>query len=86
MPFEQVSDFLKAVQEIPDPSADTGEVEQKKWIMRAARGPAGSYQAIGFWLVDAWGSFVDLIKVLSLLALGYEILLMICFCLARRNN
>lgn len=64
VPFEQVADFLKAVQEIPDPSADGDDVEQKKWIMRAARGPAdGSYKAIGLWLADAWGSFVDLIKV-----------------------
>lgn len=87
MPFEQVSDFLKAVQEIPDPSADTSEVEQKKWIMRAARGPAGSYKAIGLWLVDAWGSFVDLIKVLSLefRARNVECLLTKSF-LARRND
>lgn len=87
VPFEQVSDFLKAVQEIPDPSADTSEVEQKKWIMRAARGPAGSYKAIGLWLVDAWGSFVDLIKVLSLefRARNVECLLTKSF-LARRND
>ena len=65
MPFDQVSHFLKSVQEIPDPSADEDEVEQKKWIMRAARGPAeGSGSAIRLWMTDAWSSFVDLIKVL----------------------
>lgn len=64
VPFEQVSQFLKAVQEIPDPSADDDEAEQKKWIMRAARGPAdGSYEAVKLWLTDAYSSFVDLIKV-----------------------
>ena len=68
VPFEQVSQFLKAAQEIPDPSADVDEAEQKKWIMRAARGPAdGSYKALKLWLVDAWGSFVDLIKVFTCL-------------------
>lgn len=74
MPFEQVSQFLKAAQEIPDPSADVDEAEQKKWIMRAARGPAGgSYKALKLWLIDAWGSFVDLIKVSTCLPgyLGY---------------
>lgn len=64
VPFEQVSQFLKAVQEIPDPSVDDDEAEQKKWIMRAARGPAdGSYEAVKLWLTDAYSSFVDLIKV-----------------------
>ncbi|RAH43985.1 HMG-CoA reductase [Aspergillus brunneoviolaceus CBS 621.78] len=63
LPFEQVSDFLKAVQEIPEPSAGAGEGEQKKWIMRAARGPAyGSTGALKLWFADAWNSFVDLIK------------------------
>lgn len=66
LPFEQVSDFLKAVQEIPEPSAGAGEGEQKKWIMRAARGPAyGSTGALKLWFADAWNSFVDLIKVFS---------------------
>lgn len=64
VPFGQVSEFLKAAQEIPDPSADEEEVEQKKWIMRAARGPVyGSSRALKLWLTDAWSSFVDLIKV-----------------------
>ncbi|KAF7159333.1 hypothetical protein CNMCM5623_004647 [Aspergillus felis] len=63
LPFDQVPQFLKAVQEIPDPSSDEDDGEQKKWIMRAARGPAySSGGAIKLWLTDAWGSFVDLIK------------------------
>ncbi|KAJ6021897.1 hypothetical protein N7540_007401 [Penicillium herquei] len=61
-PFEQVSDLLKAVQEIPDPSTDGEEIESKKWIMRAARGAAGSRTALKLWMTDAWSSFVDLIK------------------------
>lgn len=68
VPFEQVSQLLRAVQEIPDPSADGDETEQKKWIMRAARGPAdGSTKAVKLWFIDAWGSFVDVIKVPYLL-------------------
>lgn len=63
VPFEHVSDFLKAVQEIPDPAADEGRGEQKKWIMRAVRGPAyGSRGELKVWFTDAWSSFVDLIK------------------------
>ncbi|KAK1148981.1 3-hydroxy-3-methylglutaryl-coenzyme A (HMG-CoA) reductase isozyme [Aspergillus melleus] len=63
LPFDQVPQFLKAVQEIPDPSADEDIGEQKKWIMRAARGPAsGSTRSLQLWLTDAWSSFVDLIK------------------------
>jgi hydroxymethylglutaryl-CoA reductase (NADPH) len=64
LPFDQVPQFLKAVQEIPDTSSDEDDGEQKKWIMRAARGPAyGSGSAVKLWFADAWGSFVDLIKV-----------------------
>lgn len=71
LPFDQVPQFLKAVQEIPDTSSDEDDGEQKKWIMRAARGPAyGSGGAIKLWLADAWGSFVDLIKV-NVFALRY---------------
>ncbi|KAJ6081838.1 hypothetical protein N7499_006712 [Penicillium canescens] len=75
--FDQVSELLKAVQEIPNPSADEEEEESKKWIMRAARGPAyGSRRAVKLWFADAWGSFVDLIKHaetidIVIMALGY---------------
>ncbi|KAL3465494.1 hydroxymethylglutaryl-coenzyme A reductase-domain-containing protein [Aspergillus heterothallicus] len=63
LPFEQVPDFWKAVQELPDPTIQDDEGEQKKWIMRAARGPIyGSNGAARLWLADAWSSFVDLIK------------------------
>jgi len=77
VPFEQVSELLKAVQEIPNPSTDEDEEESKKWIMRAARGPAyGSRRAVKLWFADAWGSFVDLIKHaetidIVIMALGY---------------
>ncbi|KAE8360532.1 hydroxymethylglutaryl-coenzyme A reductase-domain-containing protein [Aspergillus caelatus] len=62
LPYAQVSQFLKAVQEIPDSSADEDVGEQKKWIMRAARGPATGPRTVKLWLTDAWSSFVDLIK------------------------
>lgn len=63
VPFDQVPDLLKAVQEIPEPSSEEEEeVESKKWIMRAARGASTSSAALMLWLTDAWGSFVDLIK------------------------
>ncbi|KAJ5863641.1 Hydroxymethylglutaryl-CoA reductase class I/II substrate-binding [Penicillium soppii] len=77
VPFEQVSELLKAVQEIPNPSNEEDEEESKMWIMRAARGPAyGSRRAIKLWVADAWGSFVDLIKHaetidIVIMALGY---------------
>ncbi|KAB8235064.1 3-hydroxy-3-methylglutaryl-coenzyme A (HMG-CoA) reductase isozyme [Aspergillus alliaceus] len=62
LPYAHVSPFLKAVQEIPDPSADEDVDEQKKWIMRAARGPASGPRTVKIWFTDAWSSFVDLIK------------------------
>lgn len=76
VPFDQVSEFLRAVQEIPNPAGDEEEVESKKWIMRAARGAAGSRVALKMWLADAWSSFVDLIKHaetidIIIMALGY---------------
>lgn len=73
MPFDQVPEFLKAVQEIPDPLADEDDVEQKKWIMKAARGPVyGSRRAVKLWLTDAWSSFVDLIKVSHKICIAFE--------------
>ncbi|KAJ5500188.1 Hydroxymethylglutaryl-CoA reductase class I/II substrate-binding [Penicillium expansum] len=77
VPFDQVSELLRAVQEIPTPSVDEDEEESKKWIMRAARGPAyGSRRAVKLWIADAWNSFVDLIKHaetidIVIMALGY---------------
>ncbi|OJJ02418.1 hypothetical protein ASPVEDRAFT_132429 [Aspergillus versicolor CBS 583.65] len=63
LPFDQVPQFLKVVQELPDPTIDGEEGEQKQWIMRAARGPvSGPRGSVRFWLADAWSSFVDLIK------------------------
>ncbi|CDM33504.1 hypothetical protein DTO013E5_7367 [Penicillium roqueforti] len=77
VPFEQVSELLRAVQEIPAPPTDGNEVESKKWIMRAARGPVhGSRRAVKLWIADSWNSFVDLIKHaetidIVIMALGY---------------
>jgi len=62
VPFANLPDFLKAVQEIPDPSTEDEEGEQRKWIMKAARGKR-SHQVFKVWVTEAWSSFVDLIKV-----------------------
>ncbi|KAL5341260.1 hydroxymethylglutaryl-coenzyme A reductase-domain-containing protein [Aspergillus crustosus] len=63
LPFDQVPQFLRAVQELPEPTIEDEEGEQKMWIMRAARGPIyGSNGAVRHWISDAWSSFVDLIK------------------------
>ncbi|QKX62862.1 uncharacterized protein TRUGW13939_10027 [Talaromyces rugulosus] len=75
VPFESLPDFLKAVQEIPDPSTEDEEGEQRKWIMKAARGK-GSRQAFKVWVTEAWSSFVDLIKHaetidIAIMTLGY---------------
>jgi hydroxymethylglutaryl-CoA reductase (NADPH) len=64
IPYENVADFLREVQEIPDPSADNDVGEQRKWIMKVTRGAAyGSRGAFKIWVSDAWTSFMDLIKV-----------------------
>ncbi len=64
LPFGQVPQFLNAVQELPDPTIEGEEGEQKQWIIRATRGPvSGPRGSVRFWLADAWTSFVDLIKV-----------------------
>lgn len=64
VPFAEVSDFLKAVQEIPDRSQSSDGKEEKMWIMKAARSNGnGSHRVFRTWLSDAWSSFVDLLKV-----------------------
>lgn len=74
VPFDQVPQFLKAVQEIPDTSTDDDEAEQKKWIMVAARGATGgSRRALWLWMTDAWSSFVDLIKVFEFPMRGCQV-------------
>ncbi|PGG98462.1 hydroxymethylglutaryl-CoA reductase (NADPH) [Blastomyces parvus] len=64
VPYDQISDFLKAAQEIPaEQDAKDGSAEQKKWIMKAARSSgSGSRRVLRIWLTDAWNSFVDLLK------------------------
>ncbi|OJD14773.1 hydroxymethylglutaryl-CoA reductase (NADPH) [Emergomyces pasteurianus Ep9510] len=63
VPYDQVSDFLKAAQEIPATKDAKDGAEQKKWIMKAARSSnSGSRRALRIWFTDAWNSFVDLLK------------------------
>ncbi|KAB8075742.1 3-hydroxy-3-methylglutaryl-coenzyme A reductase [Aspergillus leporis] len=77
VPLDQVSEFLKAVQEIPDFSADEEEDVSRRWIMSAARGSADkSDLAFNLWLTDAWSSLLDLIQHtetidISIMTLGY---------------
>jgi hydroxymethylglutaryl-CoA reductase (NADPH) len=75
--LEEAPEFLSLVQEIPNehkasgtPSAhepdDGGELEEKKWIMKAARGDVrGSRATWSRWMRNAWAEFVDLLKVES---------------------
>ncbi|KAH8693780.1 hmg-CoA reductase [Talaromyces proteolyticus] len=75
VPYDSLPDFLKAMQEIPDPSTENDEGEQRKWIMKASRGQR-SHRAVRVWLADAWSSFVDLIKHaetidIAIMTLGY---------------
>jgi hydroxymethylglutaryl-CoA reductase (NADPH) len=64
MPYTAVSDFLKAVQEIPGRSKSDNGDEDKMWIMKAARfNGHGSRRTYRAWLSDGWSSLVDLIKV-----------------------
>ncbi|KAF9884319.1 3-hydroxy-3-methylglutaryl-coenzyme A (HMG-CoA) reductase isozyme [Aspergillus nanangensis] len=61
MPYDEMPQFIRAVQEIPETAADEGLEEQKKWIMRATRA-SGAGKSFRLWFADAWGSFVDLLK------------------------
>jgi hydroxymethylglutaryl-CoA reductase (NADPH) len=65
LPIENLSDFIRVVQEIPDPTADDEDgTEQRKWILKTARGPIyRSRGALKSLFADRWSSFVDLIKV-----------------------
>ncbi|KAF3483911.1 HMG-CoA reductase [Arthroderma uncinatum] len=63
LPYDEVPYFLRSVQEMPDSTNDPEGIEQKKWIMKAARSSvSGSNVAIQNWFTDGWNSFVDLIK------------------------
>ncbi|OAL74341.1 hydroxymethylglutaryl-CoA reductase (NADPH) [Trichophyton violaceum] len=77
LPFDEIPYFLRSVQEIPDSVNDPEGIEQKKWIMKAARSSvSGSHVAMRNWFSDGWNSFVDLIKHaetidIIIMALGY---------------
>ncbi|KAF2265469.1 3-hydroxy-3-methylglutaryl-coenzyme A reductase [Lojkania enalia] len=83
MPYADAPDFLMAMQEIPAPevvsesqgSDEEGTREEKKWIMKAARG-GGSPGGIRNWARESWTSFVDLLKNadtgdIIIMAMGY---------------
>jgi len=59
-----------AMQEIPAPaeaseshgSAEAGNHEEKKWIMKATKS-GGSPGGVRNWAKESWSSFMDLLKV-----------------------
>lgn len=72
LPYDEASDFLAAIQEIPNQAdiADharlraTDAHEEKRWIMKAAKGAgSGSQGSFRKWARNAWTEFVDLLKV-----------------------
>ena len=64
VPFDQISEFLKAAQEIPDRTQASNGQEEKMWLMKAARHNGhGLRRSIRAVFVDSWTSFVDLVKV-----------------------
>lgn len=70
VPYSEITTFLRAVREIPDSTFKKDGLEQKKWIMKAARTPVpGSRTALRLWLTEAWTSFVDLLKVCTILTI-----------------
>ncbi|WEW58975.1 3-hydroxy-3-methylglutaryl-coenzyme A (HMG-CoA) reductase isozyme [Emydomyces testavorans] len=77
VPYDEITSFLTAVREIPDSVNYKDAIEQKKWIMKAARSPvSGSRTAVRLWLTESWTSFVDLLKHaetidIFIMALGY---------------
>ncbi|KAI9659018.1 MAG: 3-hydroxy-3-methylglutaryl-coenzyme A (HMG-CoA) reductase isozyme [Bathelium mastoideum] len=68
VPYNQAPEFLDAVREIPLPVMDTEEVddapaaEQKRWIMKAAKPTNSSRKGVHNWALNAWTSFLDLLK------------------------
>lgn len=77
VPYEQAAEFLALAQELPSTEIqqDTKDVEQKLWIMKAARSNLNS-GTVKHWATNAWTSFVDLLKNaetldIVIMALGY---------------
>ncbi|KAK4982252.1 3-hydroxy-3-methylglutaryl-coenzyme A (HMG-CoA) reductase isozyme, partial [Elasticomyces elasticus] len=82
VPYADVSNFVELVQEISAP-ASSGEVqgevddehEEKKWIMKAAKGDTRSGGLVN-WARNSWTAFVDLLKNaealdIVIMSLGY---------------
>ncbi|KAI9828548.1 MAG: hypothetical protein M1819_006605 [Sarea resinae] len=75
LPFENAPAFLTAAQEIPT-EEKLGSAEQKKWIMRAARGHVNPQKNFLRWAANAWNEFFDLLKNaetldIIIMSLGY---------------
>jgi len=70
VPFTEAPEFLAAVQEIPNPGAQTDEKNVgldyggKKWITKIGKGNGhrtnGTFRG---WTANAWTEFLDLVKV-----------------------
>ena len=70
VPFDEVSDLLAAVQEIPNEAQTYKGLnpenarESKRWVMKYLKNNTnGSRSSLGSWAADAWTEFVDLLKV-----------------------
>lgn len=85
VPYDEASDFLKAMREIPTAAAadvtdipgsdQEGTREEKKWMMRASRS-VNTSGGVKNWINESWTSFVDLLKNadsgdIIIMALGY---------------
>jgi len=69
VPSEHTTSFLRGIKEVPastEQSIDSEEVddvqEEKRWMMKAARGPAQANGVID-WAKNSWTAFLDLLKV-----------------------
>jgi hypothetical protein len=74
VPYDEVSGFLGAVQEIRGEAPGDDGREEKMWIMKAARsnGP-GAPGSLRSWFNDAWISFLDLLKVRTSYLTGWHL-------------
>ena len=62
VPLDSLPEFLKALEEISDPSVNETGFGQRKWVMRSHHKKT-SYRALKLWLTDISTSLVNLIEV-----------------------
>jgi hydroxymethylglutaryl-CoA reductase (NADPH) len=73
VPYRQAPEFLSSAQKIPNAASmptggetsdgvETEPIEEKMWIMKAARAHNGARRSVSQWASNAWTEFVDLLK------------------------